>query len=58
MEPQLLTAVERLTGRQVLMPLSGNSTLAESSVEVFVPEPLLPEYPPAPDNAATHPALR
>jgi len=36
MEPQLVAAVERLTGRTVRSFLSGTSTLAESSVEVFV----------------------
>jgi uncharacterized protein YbcI len=39
MEEQLVTTVERLTGRRVLSFLSGTSTLAESSVEVFVLEP-------------------
>jgi uncharacterized protein YbcI len=41
MEPQLVAAVEQLTGRNVRMFLSGISTLAESSVEVFVLEPLI-----------------
>jgi uncharacterized protein YbcI len=41
MEPQLVAAVERLTGRKVRTFLSGISTLAESSVEVFVLEPEL-----------------
>jgi uncharacterized protein YbcI len=36
MEPQLIAAVQRLTGRPVRSFLSGISTLAESSVEVFV----------------------
>jgi uncharacterized protein YbcI len=40
MEPQLVAAVERLTGRQVRTFLSGTSTFGESSVEVFVLEPL------------------
>jgi len=39
MEPQLVAAVERLTGRTVRTFLSGISTSAESSVEVFVLEP-------------------
>jgi uncharacterized protein YbcI len=39
MEVQLVAAVERLTGRQVRTFLSGMSTYAESSVEVFVLEP-------------------
>jgi uncharacterized protein YbcI len=39
MEAQLVATVERLTGRQVRSFLSGTSTLAESSVEVFVLEP-------------------
>jgi uncharacterized protein YbcI len=38
MEPQLVAAVERLTRRRVRMFLSGISTHAESSVEVFVLE--------------------
>ncbi len=38
MEPQLITVVERLTGRKVRRFLSGISTLAEASVEVFVLE--------------------
>lgn len=42
MEAQLVTAVERLTGRRVLSFLSGTSTLADSSVEVFVLEPDTP----------------
>jgi uncharacterized protein YbcI len=42
MEAQLVTAVERLTGRHVLSFLSGTSTLADSSVEVFVLEPDTP----------------
>lgn len=40
MEEQLVEVVERLTGRRVRMFLSGLSTLAESSVEVFVLEPV------------------
>jgi len=43
MEPQLIAAVEQLTGRKVRTFLSGISTLAESSVEVFVLEPLMLE---------------
>jgi uncharacterized protein YbcI len=39
MELQLVAVVERLTGRKVRTFLSGISTLAESSVEVFVLEP-------------------
>jgi uncharacterized protein YbcI len=39
MEQQLVSTVERLTGRRVRSFLSGTSTLAESSVEVFVLEP-------------------
>ncbi len=48
MEPQLVAVVERVTGRTVRNFLSGTSTLGESSVEVFVLEPL----PPAPGNTA------
>jgi uncharacterized protein YbcI len=39
MEPQLVAAVELLTGRTVRTFLSGISASAESSVEVFVLEP-------------------
>jgi uncharacterized protein YbcI len=39
MEPQLVAAVERLTGRKVRTFLSGISASAEASVEVFVVEP-------------------
>jgi uncharacterized protein YbcI len=39
MEAELVAAVERLTGRRVRSFLSGISTAAESSVEVFVLEP-------------------
>jgi hypothetical protein len=39
MEPQLVAAVERLTGRTVRSFLSGTSTHGEDSVEVFVLEP-------------------
>jgi uncharacterized protein YbcI len=39
MEPQLVAAVERATGRTVRTFLSGTSTLGEASVEVFVLEP-------------------
>ena len=42
MEPQLIAAVERLTGRTVRTFLSGTSTLGEDSVEVFVLEPAPP----------------
>jgi uncharacterized protein YbcI len=40
MEPQLVEAVERLTGRTVRTFLSGTSTPGEDSVEVFVLEPM------------------
>ncbi len=39
MQPQLVAAVEQLTGRTVRTFLSGTSTFGESSVEVFVLEP-------------------
>jgi uncharacterized protein YbcI len=39
MEPQLVAAVELLTGRKVRSFLSGSSTLGEDAVEVFVLEP-------------------
>ena len=39
MEPTLVGAVERLTGRKVRSFLSGMSTLGEDAVEVFVLEP-------------------
>ena len=42
MEPQLIAAVQRLTGRTVRTFLSGTSTLGEDSVEVFVLEPAAP----------------
>ena len=38
-EPQLVAAVERLTGRTVRTFLSGTSRFGEDSVEVFVLEP-------------------
>lgn len=38
-EPQLVAAVERLTGRTVTEFLSGSSTPGDSQVEVFVLEP-------------------
>jgi uncharacterized protein YbcI len=38
MEPQLVEAVQRLTGRTVRTFLSGSSTPGEDSVEVFVLE--------------------
>jgi len=41
MEPQLVAVVERLTGRKVRLFLSGISTLADSSIEVFALEPQL-----------------
>lgn len=40
MESELVATVERLTGRTVRSFLSGTSTLAEDSVEVFVLEPM------------------
>jgi len=39
MEPDLIAAVERITGREVRSFLSGVSTSADSSVELFVLEP-------------------
>jgi uncharacterized protein YbcI len=45
MEGRLVACVERLTGRAVRSFLSGTSTLAESSVEVFVLAPSGPEQP-------------
>ena len=39
METELIAVVERLTGRKVRSFLSGLSTSADSSVEVFVLEP-------------------
>jgi hypothetical protein len=44
MEPHLVTVVQRLTGRTVRTFLGGMSTLADSSVKVFVlePEPAAP----------------
>jgi len=39
MEPALVACVQRLTGRTVRTFLSGTSTLADSSVKVFVLEP-------------------
>ncbi len=39
-EPQLIELVERITGRTVRAFLSGTSTLGESSVEVFLLEPV------------------
>ena len=42
METELIAVVERLTGRRVRSFLSGVSTSADSSVEVFVLEPLPP----------------
>lgn len=41
MEPQLVAVIERLTGRTVQRFLSGISTAAEFSVELFVLEPEL-----------------
>jgi uncharacterized protein YbcI len=40
MEEELVAVVERLTGRSVRLFLSGSSTPGESSVEVFVLDPL------------------
>ncbi len=40
MEPQLVEAVERLSGRVVRTFLSGTSRLGQDSVEVFVLEPV------------------
>ena len=48
MEPRLVAAVERLTGRKVRSFLSGMSTLGEDAVEVFVLEP--------PNSSAESPA--
>ena len=48
MEPSLISAVERLTGRKVRSFLSGMSTLGEDAVEVFVLEP--------PNSSAESPA--
>jgi hypothetical protein len=38
MEPHLVCVVQRLTGRTVRVFLGGTSTLADSSVKVFVLE--------------------
>lgn len=43
MESQLIAIVERLTGRTVRTFLSGMSTFVESSVELFVLEPSIPQ---------------
>jgi uncharacterized protein YbcI len=43
MEGELVAAVERLTERKVVKFLSGTSTLADASVEVFVLEPRAPD---------------
>jgi uncharacterized protein YbcI len=40
MGPQLIEAVERLTGRQVITFISGTDEFASSSIEAFVLEPL------------------
>lgn len=48
MEPMLVAAVERLTGRTVRSFLSGMSTFGEDAVELFVLEP--------PDSSADNPA--
>jgi len=45
MEDDLISAVERLTGRTVRTFLSGLSTEGESAVEVFVLEPETPAAP-------------
>jgi uncharacterized protein YbcI len=42
MEPELIAAVERITGREVRSFVSGVSTSADSSVELFVLEPAVP----------------
>ena len=42
MEPQLIAAVERLSGRAVRTLLTGSSALGEDAVEVFVLEPAAP----------------
>jgi uncharacterized protein YbcI len=42
MEAELVARVERLTGRTVRTFLAGTSTLADSSVKVFVLEPSTP----------------
>jgi uncharacterized protein YbcI len=42
MEEQLVSSVERLTGRTVRTFLSGSSTLGEASIEVFVLQPETP----------------
>ena len=42
MEADLIAAVERITGREVRSFLSGVSTSADSSVELFVLEPESP----------------
>jgi uncharacterized protein YbcI len=39
MEPELVARVQRLTGRSVRTYLAGASTIADSSVKVFVLEP-------------------
>ena len=39
-EPEMVAAVERLTGREVVRFLSGSSTDADAGVEVFVLEPV------------------
>jgi uncharacterized protein YbcI len=41
METQLVACVERLTGQTVQTCMSGISTLSESTVEVFVLEPVV-----------------
>jgi hypothetical protein len=41
MEPQLVAAVQRLTGRTVNTFLGGSSTLADSAVKVFVLAPAI-----------------
>jgi hypothetical protein len=48
MQPILVEAVERLTGRTVKSFISGMSTLGEDAVELFVLEP--------PDSSEANPA--
>jgi uncharacterized protein YbcI len=45
MEDDLVSAIERLTGRTVRTFISGLSTPGESAVEVFVLEPEVPPEP-------------
>jgi uncharacterized protein YbcI len=50
MEDDLVSAIERLTGRTVRTFISGLSTPGESAVEVFVLEPEAPPEPVAGDG--------